>query len=64
MNSVSVLFAADFINVSFSHFMKLLDNKEIPYCNIDNCREVLFDDLMTYKSEDVSQESGDYSELK
>lgn len=41
--------AADFLNVSRPYFIKLLEQKKIPYHRIGNRRKVLTSDIVTYK---------------
>jgi len=42
--------AADMLNMSRPTFIKLLDNKEIPYSRKGNRRKVAFVDVMEYKN--------------
>lgn len=41
--------AADFLNVSQSFLIQLLEEKELPFQLIDTHRRILFDDVLRFK---------------
>ncbi|MDJ0600072.1 MAG: excisionase family DNA-binding protein [Crocosphaera sp.] len=48
---LTTLQAAEFLNVSEPYLVKLLENDELPFTKIGNCRKVLVKDLLTYKEQ-------------
>lgn len=47
--------AADFLNVSRPYFVKLLKENKIPYTMVGTRRRVLFQNLITYKMQDIAR---------
>lgn len=55
--------AANLLNVSRPHLIKLLENNEIPFTRTGTHRRIRFDDLMTYKKRRREQSKRALDEL-
>lgn len=61
---VTVQYAADFLNVSESYIEKLLNEKEIPYYEIDDGECLIeFKDLVLYKEKLIDEQTKALDEL-
>jgi excisionase family DNA binding protein len=55
--------AADFLNVSRTYFVKLLEESKIPYRTVGPRRRVLVEDLLAYKAHEEAERHRGLDEL-